>query len=248
VWAREEVRSSTRPASSSSSSAPPPPSSSSPSSSSSSSVTPSCGGVNGEGSLAGVGAAELNGLELRSPKPKPSLAAAFYQNTILVLVSRCCDIPDGTLAHRERIESRGRNGCFGRSCLFLFFLLSFHPRLLFRQFLRIFFVVSHRSPGPDTAGLWGTVSESACSRTRGAMGESNNKLSSLLGWWPNRELACHPSSGTLALSNPTRITPDHKDCPVRDTTIEPAALQATRNFCNARNRMVVVISRGMTDA
>lgn len=65
--AREEDRSSTESASSSSSS-------------SSSSVPPSDGdtdGLDGEGSLVGPVVGELNGLELRSPKPKPSLGVLF---------------------------------------------------------------------------------------------------------------------------------------------------------------------------
>ena len=62
------------------------------------------------------------------------------------------------------------------------------------------------------------------------------------------ELACRLSSGTPAVSNPTHTAPDHKGCPAEDTTIELAAPQATRKFCNSKNRMVVQISRGTTDA
>jgi len=65
--------------------------------------------------------------------------------------------------------------------------------------------------------------------------------------WRNRELACRPSSGTLAVSSPTRIAPDHKGYPVEDTTVELAAPQANRKSCNARNRAEVEISKGTTD-
>ena len=63
----------------------------------------------------------------------------------------------------------------------------------------------------------------------------------------NRELACRPFSGTLAVSSPTRIAPDHKGYPVEDTTIELAAPRAIHIFCNVRNRGEVEISKGKTD-
>lgn len=65
--AREEVKSSTESSSSSSSSPSP-------------SVFPSDGGgdsLDGGASLVGAEACELNGLELRSPKPKPSLGESL---------------------------------------------------------------------------------------------------------------------------------------------------------------------------
>ena len=64
----------------------------------------------------------------------------------------------------------------------------------------------------------------------------------------NRELACRPSSGTLAVSSPTHIAPDHKGYPAEDTTIELAAPRATHKFCNVRNRVEAAMSKGTTDA
>lgn len=64
----------------------------------------------------------------------------------------------------------------------------------------------------------------------------------------NRKLACRPSSGTLAVSSPIHIAPDHKGYPAEDTTIELAAPRATHKFCNARNRGEVEMSKGKTDA
>ncbi len=63
----------------------------------------------------------------------------------------------------------------------------------------------------------------------------------------NRQLACRPSSGTHAVSSPTRKAPDHKGYPVEGTTIELATPRATHKFCNARNRVGVEISKGKTD-
>ena len=64
----------------------------------------------------------------------------------------------------------------------------------------------------------------------------------------NRELACHPSFGTLVVSSPTHKARDHKGYPVEDTTIELAAPRATHKFCNARNRAEAEMSKGTTDA
>ena len=71
--AREDDKPSTESTSSSTESAPSSPSSSP------SSVPPSDGGadgLDGQGSLVAPGVVELNGLELRSPKPKPSLGVS----------------------------------------------------------------------------------------------------------------------------------------------------------------------------